>query len=214
MKNLVQFVFILLLAFARTVSATAITINFEDIPGDTVGQLVTSDGYNFAGDNFGAVYYTNGSFCDPACVSNGTRTMLALGPLFGYSEQITMTQSGGGDFWLSSLDAGGVFTGNNPEYDAEQIGIVELLGGVTVATGSIGLTAGSDGVANFQSFNIGSALADTVVFTGIGGANGNNGFSLDNLIVQDSTVPEPGTVALLGVGMVVLLLSAVRKRKA
>jgi len=213
MKSLVQITVIVLLVVAGTVHAKASTVDFEDVPEGTVAQVATSNGYNFAGDNFGAIYVTNGVACGPACVSNGTRTLLAAGALFGYSDQITMTKSGGGDFVLTGLDAGGMFTGNNPQFDAAQINFVELLGGVTEATGSISLVDGEDGVANFQTFNIGGILADTVVFTGFGGENGNNGFSLDNLIVQGSAVPEPSTVALLVSGVFGVLVFGIRKRQ-
>jgi hypothetical protein len=213
MKSFIQSVFMAFVLVAASGSVTATTIDFEDLPGDTYGPLITSDGYNFAGDNFGAVYFTNGAFCGPVCVSNGSRTLLALGPDFGFSNQITMTQSGGGTFQLTGLDAGGVFTGNYPEYDAAQINYVELLGSVTVATGSIGLVEGADGVAAFQTYGIEAVLADTVVFTGLDGTNGNNGFSLDNLVVQDSTVPEPGSLALLGLGILGLLLTGVGRRR-
>ena len=73
MRSLVQFVVMVLVALSGTVSAGASTIDFEDVPEGTVAQLAASDGYNFAADNFGAIYVTNGVDCTPACVSNGTR---------------------------------------------------------------------------------------------------------------------------------------------
>jgi hypothetical protein len=206
MKSLVQFIVMVFVALIGSTYANATIVDFEDVPEGTVAQLTSSEGYDFEGDNFGAVYVTGGWFCAPACVSNGTRTLLAVGPQFGFSDQITMTQSGGGSFLLTALDVGGVFTGDNPDYDAAQINFVELLGGATVASGSIALVDGPDGVADFQTVNVTSALADTIVFTGSGGTNGNNGFSLDNLVEQDNAVPEPSTVALLVLGLLALLV--------
>jgi hypothetical protein len=125
-----------------------------------------------------------------------------------------MSRAGGGTFVVTGLDAGEMFSGGHPEYAATQINYVGTLSNVTVTSGTLnldGLIDGPGGINDFQTFGLNAALVDTIVFSGAGGA-GNNGFSLDNLTVQDAVVPEPGTLALAGLGLLGLARS--RRRRA
>lgn len=194
-------------ALVASSTASAGVITFEDVANDTIATSQNSDGFNFAANNAGAAYVTGGTECSPACVSDGTQTLLAPGATFGTATQITMTKVGGGAFELTSLDVGGVFTGDNPAFDAGQIDYAEYDNGVLTGSGAISLVY-TAGVANFTDVSITGHPATEIIFTGVNGSNTNDGFSLDNLAV--SNVPEPGSVALLALGL--LVLGCLRRR--
>lgn len=205
---------------AATAHAAPTIVDFEDIPEGTESASATSRGFHFAGDGAGFLFYTNGAGCGPACASNGTRTLLAGGLIFADSSQVTLTRNGGGTFVLTSLDAGEMFSGGFPQYAAARIDYSEFLGGLgglLVASGSIvldGINDGPGGVPDFQSFSVPGALVDTIRFVGAGGTNGNNGFNLDNLTIQDATaIPEPSSLLLVGLGLAGLI-GACRRRAA
>ena len=197
---------------AATAYAAPTTVDFEDVPEFTISASVTSRGFDFAGDNFGFLFYTDGAACGPPCASNGTRTLLAAGTGLGYSSQVTLTRNGGGTFVLTGLDAGEMFS-DTPLFSAARINYSEFLGGLgglLVASGSIvldGIIDGPGGVPDFQSFSVTGALVDTILFVGAGGTNGNNGFSLDNLTI----VPEPSSLLLVGLGLAGLAGACRRK---
>jgi hypothetical protein len=211
LKNIVPFLAMFLLALSG--AAGAVTIDFDDVPEGTESTAYVSGGYVFAGDARGVLYHTDGQTCIPACASNGTRTLLAAGSLFGFTDQITMTRLGGGTFTLTAIDAGEAISEVAfAEFSAAQIDYIGFLGGVAVITGSFvldGIIDGPGDLNDFQSFGINGVLADMFVFTGFGGSGGNNGFSLDNLTIQEATVPEPATLALALLG---LLGIGVRRR--
>ena len=200
---------------AATAHAAPITIDFEDVPEFTISASVTSRGFDFAGDNGGFLFATNGAYCSPPCASNGTRTLFAAGAIVGYSSQVTLTRNGGGTFVLTGLDAGEMFSVNSPQFAASQIDFSGFLGGLLVASGSIvldGIIDGPGGLPDFQSFSVPGALVDTIRFVGAGGGNGNNGFSLDNLTIQDAiAVPEPSSLLMVGLGLAGLAGACRRK---
>lgn len=220
MKSIFKVLFVLCAAFAS--SAQADVIDFEDVPEGTISTDVVSNGFRFLANRNGAIYFTNGVACDPVCASNGTRTMLAPGPLLGglgFADQVAVMRAGGGEFILSSLEAAEVFSFPQTQDSAARIEFVGLLGGLVVASGSLELDLivdGPGGVNDFQRFFLPGATVDTYIFTGEGGVSGNDGFTLDNLVVEfddgQSEVPEPGTLALGLLGA--LGFAAGRKRRS
>lgn len=195
--------------------AQAAVIDFEDVEEDTIFTSVVSNGFLIESNNDGSFFATNGIACGDPCASNGTRTLLAPGAqLGGFADQVTITRDGGGNFVFSGFDGAEVFMPPDIEFAALQINVVGLLGGSEVANLTFTLDQlldGPDGINDFQTFSFTGFNVDTLVFTGLNGLNGNNGFSLDNLIVTiddgQGRVPEPGSLALGALGMAALLAS-------
>ena len=222
MNAIVKLLLALAAGFALNVQAAI--IDFEDVPEGTISTDVVSNGFRFQANRNGAIYFTNGVACTPVCAANGTRTMLVPGPLLaglGFADQVAVSRAGGGEFVLLSLDAAEVFSFPLTQDSAARIDFVGLLGGIQVTSGSLVLDQvvdGPGGLADFQQFLVSGLTVDTYIFTGEGGISGNNGFTLDNLVVefdeQPSDVPEPGTLALGALGALGFAVSRRRRTTA
>lgn len=229
MYNLLKLLPILVSAVA--LSAQAAIIDFEDVAEGTEGTSVISNGFTFSANYGGAIYVTGGASCAPPCASNGTRTLLAAGPLLGYADQVTVSRAAGGDFRLTSIDAAELFSAPFLADGALQISYQGFNSGALVSSGSLvldQLVDGPGGLPDFQTFAMSGMVVDTFVFTGLGSFTGNNGFTLDNLIVDlvggpgpdpdpdpdpdPGEVPEPGTLALGALG--IIGMSVARRRRA
>lgn len=217
MNNLIKLILMFFAALAF--NAHAAVIDFEDVAENIESTNEISRGFRFVANNAGAIYVTNGAACDPPCASNGTRTLTAAGVLLGYADEVTVTRAAGGDFRLTSLDAAGLFPIPFLADNAALIAYQGLLDGMVVTSGALTLDLivdGPGGVADFQTFILSGAVVDTFIFTGMGSVTGNNGFTLDNLVVElvdggggpdPGEVPEPGTMALAALGFIGMSLA-------
>jgi hypothetical protein len=191
-------------------AAQADVLTFDELPStDAIFSHITYGEYEFDSDHFhtfGATpYYDN-------VVWNGTTF---LGYESGRGHPLVMTRTDGGAFSLEALDVGEFFNYENGDRPNAQL--LDITG--TLASGgtvSYQLTLdyifdGRYGQPDFQTFQLPGLFTNvtSIVFTGLRFNGWDGGVSIDNLVVS---VPEPGTLALLGAGL--LMVGAARRRKA
>lgn len=228
MNNIIKLIPVL--CAALVFNAQAAVIDFEDVAEGTEGTSIVSGGFRFDANNAGAIYVTNGARCAPACASNGTRTLMAAGVLLGYADQVTVSLAAGGDFRLSSVDAAELFPFPFLADGAAVITFQGFADGAMVTGGSLmldQLVDGPGGFNDFQTFTLPGTVVDTFVFTGLGSLTGNDGFTLDNFVVELAgggpdpdpdpdpdpvEMPEPGTMALGALGIIGMAFA--RRRSA
>lgn len=166
----------------------------------------------FVASTSGTAFVGNTSQCYPACVYNGSNYLLALGA------PVAFMRADGELFSLSSFD-GAESHMNAAWIWAKNIRVVgEYADGSTVSTDFLldGINDATGPLVDFQGFNLSSAYGALrrVTFSGVGGNV--NYYTLDNVrfnggdSVEAEAVPEPGSLALAGLG---LLAAAGVKRK-
>lgn len=175
----------LLACYIFTGVANAAVIDFEGVaPKYSLVNVSPSTPYTESG-------FTLTPFNDQSAVFDELALFSMIGnssDWFGFAESntVTLTSNLSGTFDLLSLLIGPSFIGNNP-IDALITGT--LLGGGTVTSSLKGLTTAT-------STNLGWTNLTSVYF------NSTDDAGIDNINVTVSSVPEPSTIALLGLGLV------------
>lgn len=180
----------------------AALVSFDDIAptGNDIQTSVSSSGFDFNGDHFHVI-----DSPDARVVRNASTSYLAAEASGGLGKPVTMTQAGGGTFSLSQVDVAELWLPNEPGNDFLDV----LISGNVFGGGMLSLTVtldgirdGAGGVDDFQTVNlVGWNNLTSVIFTGRNAAGAFGDYSIDNLVVNDNRVPEPSTLALVGLAL-------------
>lgn len=207
--------------------AAAVVVDFEDTgPFPNISATITSGGFDFIPADGTVATMFNGGSCSPSCAANGTATFIAGGIELSPPtiHPVTMLSSTGFAFFLTALDFA-EFVGADEEFDATDLNATQIVmtgnlaGGGTVSQTLFldGLNDGPGGFNDFQTAVLlpfwASSTLSSLEFVGFNDTQSPTtprGFQLDNIHVDQ--VPEPGTMALLGLGLISLGFRRARSR--
>ena len=197
-------------------AANADFIDFEEFnpPINNLINLGTTDfssnGYNFTNINGIFLIVDNGQSNVP---NTGSNTLIMDG---GNPASFVLSESSGAAFDLDSLlalESRNTTTGFF-QYSSTAIDVLGTFagGGTVFTTIVLDLFAQENNLLDAQAVTFsGWSGLSSVQFTGVGGVNSGYGFGLDDITVNATSVPEPGTLALLGIGLFGIGLSRRRK---
>ena len=170
-----------------TAFASASTVDFNSYtPLDTCMSSISTGGLDLNGSvscNGSYMYIWDGGSPN----GNGTPALIFAG--FGTGATMTMSLTGGGTFNLSSVDMTISWYDGNPSE-------VVLVNGNPITL-----------IQGLQTFNLNLLGVTSVTFSDV--ASGSGYWLMDNVVYN--ATPEPGTLALLGSGMLAGI-GALRRR--
>lgn len=195
-------------AFLSSLSGSAITESFDR--GYAVGDQATTINSVFGVGSFTSVTPGTGGACNSGSYScaDGLAVLSSATSPFNGRFALSSPQ------WLDSMDAREMTISPTTGYNSIGFYMTDpndssgrfSIGGLDFSFGDIfGSSLGSGKVFYVSLFDA-AGLGDVSIFSN---ANG-DGYGLDNVTIGSVAVPEPGTFALLGLGL--LGLGAARKR--
>lgn len=199
-------------SFAAATPARAVelgppqTLAFDGLvgPGNREVTSVQVGSWRFAAGQFHTVSLPGGGVLEQP--DNGTAYIASVGG--GLDLPITLQRVDGSPFSLVAFDAAEGFlddllAAQEGFISAQKIELAaELASGLTVTLefDLDGLRDGLNGIDDFEVLNMPVELGNvtSVTFTGVAGDNRAAAFALDNIVVA-AVVPEPSSIALVGV---------------
>ena len=191
--------------------ASASLIIFDDMAVANISEsTITSDGYDITTGKKALI--TNESCGIPTCADNGTN-YLTINYFPTGENSFTLIRTDSEAFDLLGFDLA-EFNIRYSQFWAKTIVVsaTDIHGAMISESFDLDfINDGLGGVADFQTFST-SLFTDvtTVKFSGIGGVD-RNGYSVDNINVVYSSVPEPSTLAIFALGMIGLASRQLKK---
>jgi len=214
MRGLVSYAVALTLACAAP-AALADVVTFDDIPntGNAIQTSVSSMGYDFNGGHFHIIDSPDARF-----VRNASTSYLAAEKASDLGQPVTMTKTGGGTFSLNSVDVAELWLPGESLNDFFYVYITANQSGggsLSMLVTLDGIRDGAGGVPDFQlvTFSGWTNLTD-VTFTGRNAAGAFGDYSIDNIVVDGSNVPEPAGLLLMALGAVAVIARSRRTSRA
>ena len=202
--------FLVLLWTAGSVSAGATTINFSSLSQAgssfaSVGGSITQQGFTFTSAS-AAFYVWQASSPNLPSLAPANTSLFEY-----YAFSTTTLTDGGNPFTLSSIDLAALLTGGSGTFTVTFTGTHP-----DATTVSQTFTVNDTSPPSLQTFSF-SGFTNLVSVSYAQGTNSGffqnqvSAYQFDNVVVTTSSVPEPGSLALLGSG--VLAAAGALRRK-
>ncbi len=198
--------------FLATLSGGYVTETFDDNTFYTPGAQSTTINSQAGVGSFTSAEAGSGGLCDSGSYdcNNGLAVLDAGTTPFGGRYSVS------GDNWLDSMDAREMSIAPAAGYNAMGFYMTDpndsggrfSVGGVDFSFGDIfGSALGNGSIFYITLFDI-AGLGSFSIFSN----NSDDGYGLDNVTIGTVTVPEPGTLALFGLGLAGLVVFRKQKK--
>lgn len=195
-----------LLGFAMAISgaANAVVITFDEYDRFQLvsNTTFTNSGYEFTTSASTSIF--DNTCCRPEFPNNGD---LYLAVNYYSHGGFTLTNADSSAFDLLSFDIAETFMGLESSHWADYVRVEATYADASTFSQDFaldGIQDGSGPANDFQTYLTGNEFTNlqSVHFMGIGDSTSFQGFTIDNIDIETTSVPEPTAIALLSLGLI------------